>query len=94
MLFFFQEEYQKIQERRELEENYVHFKSVFGSHSPVKGTGTGNGTETGTEDLEESNPFFEESESPNGDSNPFSSEDGGNLFENEDYDDSGKNPFF
>ena len=74
-----------MQERRELEDNYINFKAVLGSKSPTKapGAGTDAGDDQG-EEFDESNPFFEEKVEGTG-SNPFSSED-------DDYDD-GKNPF-
>lgn len=80
----FQEEYQRIQERRELEDNYINFKAVLGSKSPTK-AGAGNEPEDDQgEEFDESNPFFEEKPEGTG-SNPFSSGD-------DDYDDE-KNPF-
>lgn len=83
-----QEEYQKLQERRELEDNYIHFKSVFGTKSPSKQPQNGNQEE----ELDESNPFFDEnSENLNESSNPFSEHDNER---DEFYEDSGKNPFF
>jgi hypothetical protein len=69
----------------------VHFKSVFGSHSPTKPTtGNGNdvdndGNDNDADQLDESNPFFEQQTAVE-DGNPFSADD--------DYDESGKNPFF
>ena len=67
-----------MQERRELEENYVHFKSVFGSHSPTKGAVSSPAKGIGSdetspnpeeEELDESNPFFDD------ESNPFATDD-------------------
>ena len=69
-----------MQERRELEDNYINFKAVLGSKSPTK---AGAGDDPEEEELDESNPFFEEKPDGAG-SNPFTSED-------DDYDD-GKNP--
>ena len=80
-----------MQERRELEDNYVHFKTVFGSHSPTKGSGLekdspttsgGLGSDTSPNEFDETNPFFEEER----ESNPFA--------EGEDEDESANNPFF
>ncbi len=85
----FQDEYQKIQERRELEDNYINFKAVLGSKSPTKpvpGNGSTHDDDDDEEELDESNPFFEDKLDLSG-LNPFSGDD------DDDYDESGKNPF-
>ncbi len=72
-----------MQERRELEDNYVHFKTVFGSHSPTKPVVPGSDSSPNdAEDFDESNPFFEDDR----ETNPFATED-------DDDDESAKNPF-
>lgn len=66
-----QEEYQKMQERRELEDNYKNFKSVLGSKSPLKNSVDDD------DNFDESNPFGEEEieEFLNDPTNPFATGD-------------------
>ena len=81
--WFFQEEYQKLKsnEQQELVQNYEEFKGLFGRSQ---------------EELDESNPFFESSQDGN---NPFEEENASstNPFDDDEvedeYDQSGKNPF-
>ena len=82
--WFFQEEYQKLKsnEQQELVQNYEEFKGLFGKSQE--------------ELLDESNPFFESSQDGN---NPFEEENASstNPFDDDEvedeYDQSGKNPF-
>ena len=84
--FNFQEEHKR--QTTELQQNYEEFKDLFSRPPAAAATPAEDNTST-SEELDESNPFFDAEEEQLDENNPFNDE----VEDADQYDKSGKNPF-